>query len=136
MKYIVIPFLSWIIAGSCKFLINYFRFGKKATNLIGYGGFPSTHITIISSAVFLYGIENGIENGIFSIAIAFLLITIIDAHGLRRKVGNQARVINLLQIHQKMESPIILRERMGHTWFEILGGLILGIIIAFGISRI
>lgn len=136
MKYIIIPFLSWIIAGSCKFIINYFRFGKKANKLIGYGGFPSTHITIVSSAVFLYGIENGIENGIFSIAMAFLLITIIDAHGLRRKIGSQAKVINRLQTYQKIESPIILRERMGHTWFEILGGLILGIIIAYCMSRI
>ena len=53
MKYILLPFFAWVIAGGTKFLINTVRFGKDSRSLIGYGGFPSTHTTIISSVVFL-----------------------------------------------------------------------------------
>ena len=125
MKYIIMPFLACIVAGVVKYSINYIRFGNKANKLIGYGGFPSTHTTIISSVVFLYGFSNGFENGIFSMGLGFLLITVIDAHGLRKKVGEQAKIINSITKNTK------LREKMGHTWFEIFGGLCLGIILAF-----
>lgn len=130
MKYIIMPFLAWTVAGLVKYSINYIRFGKKANELIGYGGFPSTHTTIISSVVFLYGFGNGFENGIFSMGLGFLLIIVIDAHGLRRKIGEQAKVINSITKNVK------LRERMGHTWLEIFGGLILGIVLAFCMEKI
>ena len=119
------PLIAWCVAGCIKFIINYFRFGKKAKSLIGYGGFPSTHTTIISSVVFFNGFNVGFETPAFSLGLGILLILVIDAHGLRRKVGEHAQLLNNLQ------KKIVLRERMGHSWYEIIGGLILGFIIAF-----
>lgn len=120
MIYVIMPFLAWCVAGCLKFAINYLRFGYKAKSLIGYGGFPSTHTTIMSSVVFLAGFKEGFATPLFSLGMGALLVLVIDAHGLRRKVGEQASVLNQLQ------SDIKLRERMGHNWEEILGGLILG----------
>ena len=126
MKYILLPFFAWVIAGGTKFLINTVRFGRDSRSLIGYGGFPSTHTTIISSVVFLTGFSYGFETPMFSMGLGILLLLVIDAHGLRNKVGEHARVINGLQ------DQVILRERMGHSWYEIGGGIILGLLLALG----
>ena len=53
MDFILILFLTWLINGSIKFIINFFIFKKGALKLVGYGGFPSTHTSIISSMFFL-----------------------------------------------------------------------------------
>ena len=123
MKYVLMPFVAWVAAGCLKFLINTVRSGKLAFNLIGYGGFPSTHTTVASSVAFLAGFTEGFDTPIFSIGLGFLIIVIIDAHGLRH-VGSQAKVLNRLQDFEN------LRERMGHTYFEIAGGIIFGALLA------
>ena len=123
--YIFMPFLAWGVAGCLKFVINYLRFGRNAKTLIGYGGFPSTHTTILSSVVFLAGFKEGFATSVFSLGLGSLLILVIDAHGLRRKVGEQAKVLNRLQ------KDTILRERMGHSFLEISGGLFLGALLAY-----
>lgn len=125
MIYIFMPFLAWSVAGCLKFVINYLRFGRKAKSLIGYGGFPSTHTTIMSSVVFLAGFREGFATPLFSLGLGALLVLVIDAHGLRRKVGEHARILNHLQNEQN------LRERMGHSWLEILGGLVLGGLLGY-----
>lgn len=131
MKYIVLPFVVWIIAGSSKFVINYLRYGKKAKKLIGYGGFPSTHTTILSSVVVFSGLSEGFTSPLFSLGMGSLLIVVIDAHGLRQKVGQQAKIINELQRKVFGNDVELLREKMGHTWIEIFGGLLYGSLLAW-----
>ena len=128
MKYVLLPFAAWVIAGCFKFLINRMRFGRDSYSLIGYGGFPSTHTTIISSVVFMAGFTYGFKTPIFSLGLGILLLMIIDAHGLRNKVGEHARLLNGLQ------DKVTLRERMGHSWWEIFGGLMLGLLLAWATS--
>lgn len=135
MKYILMPFLAWVIAGMCKFIINYLRVGKEAFKMVGYGGFPSTHTTIVSSTVFLCGFQEGFNTPYFSLGISVLLIVIIDAHGLRNKVGQQAKILNQIQQVSDVEQ-ITLREKMGHSWSELAGGMLLGVILAMVIIRI
>lgn len=130
MKYILLPFIAWGFAGGLKFSINTIRFGKNAKKMIGYGGFPSTHTTIVSSAVFLVGLTEGFNTPIFSMGLAFLLLVVIDAHGLRNKVGMQAKILNNIQ------NDIMLRESMGHKWYEIIGGLLVGFILALAASNL
>lgn len=131
MKYVLMPFIAWVVSGSCKFCINYFRFGRKAKGLIGYGGFPSTHTTILSSVVFLCGFTEGFDTPIFSLGLGALLVLIIDAHGLRRKIGQHAMEINHLNKAANGAEVHLLRERMGHSWIEICGGLLFGGVLAF-----
>lgn len=130
MKYVLLPFIAWVVAGSLKFTINALRFGKHARAMIGYGGFPSTHTTIVSSAVFLVGLTEGFQTPVFSMGLAFLLLVVIDAHGLRNKVGMQAQILN------KLQNDVPLRESMGHRWYEIIGGLCVGFILAFCASKL
>ena len=128
MMYLFTPILAWLIAGTMKYCINYMRFGNGAKSLIGNGGFPSNHTTIVSSAAMLIGFEEGFNTPIFTLGIAITIIVIIDATGLRRHVGYHAQHINLLMHEANYKK---LRERMGHTKFEVLGGLALGSVLAY-----
>ena len=134
-KYALMPILAWFAAGTLKFLVNYIRFNRQAVNLIGNGGFPSTHTTVISSTIFLIGLGEGITSPIFGLGVAVLMITIIDAMGIRRAVGKQASAINRYLVLTDHEQPT-LRERQGHKPFEVIGGLALGFILAFVLQQI
>jgi acid phosphatase family membrane protein YuiD len=132
-KYAVMPILAWFAAGTVKFVVNYIRFRKEAVALIGNGGFPSTHTTVISSTVFFIGFSEGINVPIFSLGVAVLMITIFDAMGIRRAVGKQAAMIN--QYVPSEQGTKGLRERQGHSPLEVAGGLIVGFILAFLLHR-
>ena len=127
MKYIFLPFVAWIISGTLKFFINAIRQKSfsDAKKLIGYGGLPSTHTTIISSAVFLNGFSEGFFQPTFTLGLAVMMLFLMDAFTLRRKVGEHAKILNRLQ------DKIILRERMGHSGTEIFCGLILGAVLGY-----
>ena len=84
--------------------------------------------------VFFAGFNEGFCTSVFSLGLGALLILIIDAHGLRRKVGKQAEIINQLQEKIYGDKFHPLRERMGHSWLEIAGGLGLGFFLGFGAS--
>lgn len=127
MKYFLLPFTAWVVSGTLKFFINSIRNGgfEGGKKLIGYGGLPSTHTTIISSAVFFYGFSEGFSNATFTLGLSIMLLFLMDAHTLRIKIGKHAEILNTLQ------DKVKLRERMGHTYFEIFCGLILGAILGY-----
>ena len=127
LKYILLPFVAWFVSGSLKFLINAFRQKSfhDARKLIGYGGLPSTHTTIISSAVFLNGFSEGFFQPTFTLGLAVMMLFLMDAFTLRRKVGEHAKILNRLQ------DKIVLRERMGHSGLEIFCGIILGALLGY-----
>jgi acid phosphatase family membrane protein YuiD len=122
--------IAWFTAGTLKFIINYIRFRSQAVHLIGNGGFPSTHTTVVSSTVFLIGLSEGVAAPVFGLGVAVLMITIIDALGIRRAVGKQASAINRYILPGNTAQPL-LRERQGHNPVEVLGGLVLGLMLAF-----
>ena len=127
LKYILLPFVAWFVSGSLKFFVNALRQKsfRDARKLIGYGGLPSTHTTIISSAVFLNGFSEGFFQPTFTLGLAVMMLFLMDAFTLRRKVGEHAKILNQLQ------EKVILRERMGHSGLEIFCGLILGMILGY-----
>lgn len=134
MEYILAPFIAWFTAGIIKFIVNYLRFGTEAKQKIGYGGFPSNHTTIMFTSVMLIGFKQGFLTPLFGLALAVTFIVIIDATGLRRHVGHHAEKVNQL-LSQKVEN-VVLRESIGHSWFEVLGGLVLGTILGFILSSL
>ncbi len=129
IPYVLIPILAWLVAGCMKFLVNFLRFGRDAFALIGNGGFPSTHTTVVSSAVFFVIFKDGVNSSAAVMALALLLVVVIDAMGLRRAVGRQAAALNTHVLRPAAALP--LRERQGHKPFEVLGGLLLGLLVAW-----
>lgn len=134
-KYALTPIIAWFAAGTLKFIVNFIRFRSQAVGLIGNGGFPSTHTTVISSTVFLIGLAEGMAAPVFGLGVAVLMITIIDALGIRRAVGRQASAINRHILPGNTSEPA-LRERQGHNPVEVLGGLILGFILAYLLQQL
>ena len=128
LSYLLTPLLAWLVAGSLKFLINSLRAGKPAFGLIGYGGMPSNHSAIVSSMAALIALKHGIDHPAFGVALTLAFIVILDASSLRRQVGKQAQAINRLNQERTDATP--LRERMGHTRWEILGGVVCGVALA------
>lgn len=126
--YAIAPFIAWLVAGSLKFIINHIRF-DNAKERIGNGGFPSNHSTICMTTTMLIGFNEGFLSPVFGLGIALTFIVIIDAMGLRRHVGRQAQRINILH-----SDAAPLRESMGHSRYEVLGGIVLGTLLGYLLS--
>jgi len=129
ISYAVTPFVAWLIAGCSKFVINSIKAKGAAIKQIGYGGFPSNHTSIVTSVAWLIGMKEGLDSPALGVAIALSFIVILDATSLRMKVSAHAKRLNTLTPE---EQP--LRERVGHTPFEILGGILTGLVTALAIN--
>lgn len=127
-SYALTPFLAWLVAGVSKFAINSFKAKKLAFGLIGYGGFPSNHSAIVSSMAALIALKDGMGTPAFGVAVTLAFVVMLDANSLRQQVGKHATVINKLAADTADHQA--LRERMGHTRWEIAGGIAVGIAVA------
>ena len=111
--------------------------GHKFTyhQLLSTGGMPSSHtsavIALTSSIASLYGVENVA----FAISFVFSIIVMHDAMNIRMEAGKQAKVINewseiLSKIHENGPfEPTNLKTLLGHSFAQVVGGIVLGLII-------
>jgi len=127
-SYALTPFLAWLVAGVSKFAINSFKAKKLAFGLIGYGGFPSNHSAIVSSMAALIALKDGMGTPAFGVAVTLAFVVMLDANSLRQQVGKHATAINKLAADTADHQA--LRERIGHTRWEIAAGIAVGIAVA------
>ena len=98
------------------------------------GGMPSSHtalVTTLTVGVWRYA---GVDSSLFSVTLIFSMYFVFEAAGLRQEVGNQARVLNelvdgLRQTHHVDRAR--LKELVGHTWGEVFGGFLVGLVVAW-----
>lgn len=128
LGYAAVPLLAWLTAGSLKFALNSWRKRRLAFGGIGYGGCPSNHSAIVSSTATVVALREGIGHPAFGVAVTLAFIVMLDAGGLRRQVGLQARAINQMQLGSS--KSVALRERMGHRRKEIVAGALVGALVA------
>ncbi|MBV5317438.1 MAG: divergent PAP2 family protein [Desulfobulbaceae bacterium] len=133
-SYAVTPFLAWFAAGILKFSINSIKAKQLAFGQIGYGGLPSNHSAIVSSMATLVGLKEGFGHPAFGVAITVAFIVMLDANSLRREIGKHAVAINQLVAAESARAN--LRERMGHTPFEIVSGILVGSIVAATVHQL
>lgn len=101
--------------------------------VIDTGGMPSSHTSVVTTLTVGVAVYQGISSPLFGISLIISLYFIFEATGLRQEVGNQARVLN--EIIEKFKethhfNADSLRELIGHTWAEVVGGFALGLLIA------
>ena len=132
ISYVVTPFVAWLLAGSLKFLINSLKLKQWAWDKIGYGGLPSNHSAIVSSAAALIAFKEGYHHPAFVVAVSLAFIVLLDANSLRRQIGQHAQEINKLSENKDN----ILRERLGHSKLELIAGVAVGILAAWVINSI
>lgn len=127
--------LSWFLAQVIKTALTLIRTRKFVPErLFGAGGMPSAHTAMVCSLLLCIGHTAGIESPIFALALCFAGVVIYDAMGVRRAAGEQAKVINRMVDIMEQEGTEItekdLKEYLGHTPLEVLGGMLLGILVA------
>lgn len=127
MEYIICSFVALFMCQIIKFIIESVKSKKlEIRRLIGgSGGMPSSHSSFTTSLTTLIGLKLGIDNPIFAVAFIFTLITSYDAMGVRLESGRHAKALNeILNDENKF------KEKIGHKPLEVIGGVILGIIVA------
>jgi len=127
-------FIAWIIAQILKILTHYIQQRElDLTRIVGSGGMPSSHSSLVMGISTGIGIKYGWGSDIYILALVFSVIVMYDASGVRRSVGKQAiilnRIIKNLYQHKKIQEAK-LKEFVGHTPKEVLAGALLGIITA------
>ena len=97
------------------------------------GGMPSSHTSLVTTLTMVIGHQEGVGSSMFAVALVFSGYFVFEATGLRQEVGHQARLLNEMIeefVHDKAMHVDArrLRELVGHTWSEVLGGIVVGIL--------
>lgn len=106
--------------------------------LFGAGGMPSAHSATVTALTIASARACGLGSTEFAFAFVMAAVVIYDAMGVRRAAGEQAKVINkIVKINNSdnyegndIEDVEELKETLGHTPIEVLGGVLLGMLIA------
>ena len=133
-------FLANLVAQGIKPFIRYFTHRVWEFKLItDSGGFPSSHTATVTALIFSVGIHDGFGSSLFTIALVFGMITAYDAANVRYYAGRNIQITQQLIKDIKgltsvpLDDPIYLtkvKDVLGHRWFEVFGGVILGLLIA------
>lgn len=128
---------AWFLAQALKIPLDYFRSREwNWASFFAAGGMPSSHSALITSTALAIGLYHGFDNPVFALGVAIAMIVVYDATGVRRQAGMQAQKINVLVAELLKGHPISqqeLREVIGHTPLEALGGVLLGLAVAQGL---
>lgn len=127
-----------LIAQALKTLV--YAMQHKEMNLylmISTGGMPSSHSASVMAMTTSVGLIEGFDSVAFAISLAFSVVVMYDAAGVRRAAGKQARVLNAIVQELLSKEHTLntgkLKEFLGHTPKEVFVGALLGIAISFGL---
>lgn len=164
-NYIInVGFTAFLLAQLLKTLFTLIMTKKLVLErLLGAGGMPSSHSAMTMSIAIAMALKTGFSSPEFGLALAFAVIVMYDAMGVRRAAGEQAKLLNrivfeipwfsfakkrpkdededrrdiLAKEDDEQEEEIVvplldkeLKEFLGHTPLEVLGGCLLGILVA------
>ncbi len=139
---ILVSIIAVVLAQGLKYPIRIYKEGKANINIVlSTGSMPSSHSALVTAMSCEVGFLNGFNSVEYGIAFVLMVIVIHDAIKVRGESGRQAKYINdlseelksLEKIFDFKVSPNIrkekLKELIGHTPFEVLGGVICGFIV-------
>ena len=145
--YINVAITAWFLAQVSKTLLTLVVKKKLVMELmIGAGGMPSSHTALVCSLTIAMARKTGVSSAEFALSLALACIVMYDAMGVRRAAGEHAKVLNKLVfgfqlVSEESDNPEddqiagelgdkALKEYLGHTPLEVLGGMLLGILVA------
>ncbi len=100
--------------------------------LLGDGGMPSAHSATVTAIAVATGFVAGFDTPVFAVAIMLAFIVMHDAMGVRLETGKQAKILNdmiKMVYDEDMTPEEKLKEFVGHTPLQVLGGFVLGIVV-------
>ena len=132
--------LAWLIAQVLK--IIFYASKHRRINfklLLGSGGMPSSHSSTVMALCTAVGKVEGWDTSIFIVSLIFSIIIMTDAVGVRRAVGQQAQILNIMvdELYEKGTiSERRLKELLGHTPVEVFVGAGIGILVALWLTGV
>ncbi|MCK5849127.1 MAG: divergent PAP2 family protein [Caldisericia bacterium] len=128
-----VAIVAHVVAQSLKPVFEKWKNGDWDWSLLfSSGKLPSSHTATVTALALRIGIDWGFNSVGFAISFIFGSIVIADATGVRQEVGKHAKYINEHIKNGKIMEVIAIsemKELVGHTLGEVLGGLIVGITI-------
>ena len=136
-------FISAFFAGGLAQLIKFIIAARRLRRLDfpllwSAGGMPSAHSALVTALAVSVGLTEGFASHEAMIAVGFGTIVLADAATLRRAAGDHAALLNRLV--DSLGGPEKfgikrLRERLGHTRREVVGGVFFGMAVAYVVCR-
>lgn len=135
---------GWFVAQLLKVFTGIFKIKSFSVLelFFGTGGMPSSHSATVCALATACAIKEGFDSPAFAISVILAMIVMRDAMGMRRQVGEHAKVINRLfkNLSESLNDPELaekaLEELAGHTPIQVFAGMILGIILPIAMMAI
>jgi len=126
--------IAWTIAQVAKVPLEYLRTRRwNWVLLFRAGGMPSSHSALVTAVAHGVGLRAGFDSALFAVSATLAVVVVYDATGIRRQAGKHAALINAMIQDLASGHPLKqeeLREVLGHTPLEALGGVLLGLVVA------
>ena len=127
---IIVSIASWAIAQIIKMILDVITTGEIDWELmVASGGMPSSHSSFVCALATSVGIKNGFDSSLFAMCFVLAVVVMYDAAGVRRAAGFHAVIINKIMAGLNIKDEK-LKELLGHTPLEVLGGAVLGVFVA------
>ena len=101
--------------------------------MLSSGGMPSSHSALVTAVALSIGFRDGFDTSVFALSVAIAMVIIYDAAGVRRQAGIHAERINEIMknfIENRIFPEEDLKEMLGHTPFEVITGVLLGVLVS------
>ena len=126
---------SWFAAQVIKIIYESIRNGFSAKRLTGGGGMPSSHSATVTGLAVSCLMSCTAASPEFAISLFLAMVVIYDSMGVRYETGKQAKILNAMREREILEGreplfDVPLDEKMGHTFPEVIVGILIGIAVA------
>jgi acid phosphatase family membrane protein YuiD len=135
--YVIISIIAMMVAQTTKLFSKYWFTREWDFNaMFSTGGMPSSHTALVTTLATSFGLIEGFGTSEFAITLVFGMVIAHDAMGIRYEAGKHASVINkiandLSALMDKPDNPEEkLKDLLGHRPVEVIGGFLMGIMIA------
>lgn len=102
--------------------------------LFNLPGMPSTWAAMCGALCTVVGSREGWNSAVFAAVVAFSCLVLYDSLGLRRAAGRQVRIVKSiaigLRLHRTEAASRHLRELLGDSPAQLVGGLLVGTAVA------
>ena len=133
-KVLIAGLIAWALAQVIKIPLDYLRTRRwNWSLLLTTGGMPSSHSALMTATTLAIGLYYGLDSPVFALGVVLTMIVTYDAAGVRQQAGIHAQCINVIVAELLKGHPINerdLREVLGHTPLEVVGGILLGMAVA------
>ena len=129
-KYLIVPFFVWLGLQILKVIL--YKCNTKEWNwhrITGAGGLISSHSAVSTTLTTMIGKNIGMKSPLFALSAIFTFIVMYDAAGIRRNVGEQAKILNEMNKKRNELKYVKLQEMTGHTPIQVFLGWLVGVVV-------